>query len=131
MCLLSSCSRKTPRIANRLLRRIRDFANHKDSDTITLKITKEALNALGIDDIGLNVEDRDFLKVLVEKFSGRPVGLSTLAIALSEEKETIEEIIEPYMIQIGFVERTPRGRMATQNAYKYLGVDLPEENKLF
>lgn len=124
-------SRFTPRTANYFLKRCRDFAQvHKkqlDKETV-----KGALAMLSVDEIGLNASDRKFLEVLIEKFSGGPVGLKTMAAALSEEEATIEEVIEPYLIQLGLLERTARGRVATKKAYEHLGFDLPEnlQNKL-
>lgn len=129
--LLAQCSRRTPRIANRLLKRLRDFAHHKNSAKIDLLITKEALECLGIDEIGLNHSDVEFLSVIIEKFQGGPVGLSTLAAALSEEKETIEEIMEPFLIQLGFIQRTARGRVATERAFNHLGIKNFNPNSLF
>ncbi len=118
-------SRFTPRTANYFLKRVRDFAqvNKKELDQQTVK---DALNMLAIDEIGLNSSDRKFLEVLIEKFSGGPVGLKTMGAALSEEEATVEEVIEPYLIQLGLLERTARGRVATKKAYEHLGFDLPE-----
>ncbi len=115
-------SRFTPRTANYFLKRVRDFAqvNKKNLDK---KTTKEALDMLAIDEIGLNSGDRKFLEVLIEKFHGGPVGLKTMAAAISEEESTIEEVIEPYLIQLGLLERTLRGRVATKKAYEHLGFD--------
>ena len=112
-------SRFTPRTANYFLKRCRDFAqvNKKDLDQKTIK---EALNMLAIDDIGLNSSDRKFLEILIEKFNGGPVGLKTIGAAMSEEEATIEEVIEPYLIQLGLLERTARGRIATKKAYEHL-----------
>jgi Holliday junction DNA helicase RuvB len=118
-------SRFTPRIANYFLKRVRDFAQvHKKE--LDQKTTREALNMLGVDDIGLNASDRQFLEILIEKFNGGPVGLKTIAAAMSEEDATIEEVIEPYLIQLGLLERTARGRVATHKAYEHLGFDTPE-----
>jgi Holliday junction DNA helicase RuvB len=118
-------SRFTPRTANYFLKRCRDFAqvNKKSLDK---KTVKEALNMLSIDEIGLNSSDRKFLEVLIEKFKGGPVGLKTMAAALSEEEATLEEVIEPYLIQLGLLERTTRGRVATEKAYKHLDFDIPK-----
>jgi Holliday junction DNA helicase RuvB len=117
-------SRFTPRTANYFLKRVRDFAqvNNKSSvrQDLTQKIVKDALNMLAIDEIGLNPSDRKFLEVLIDKFKGGPVGLKTMAAALSEEEATIEEVIEPYLIQLGLLERTARGRVATKKAYEHL-----------
>lgn len=118
-------SRFTPRTANYFLKRCRDFAqvNKKGLDKQTVK---NALNMLAIDEIGLNQSDRKFLEILIEKFNGGPVGLKTMAAAMSEEEATVEEVIEPYLIQLGLLERSPRGRVATAKAYEHLGFDIPE-----
>ena len=114
-------SRFTPRTANYFLKRCRDFAQvHKK--TLDKKTVEEALRMLSVDESGLNISDRKFLEVLIKKFSGGPVGLKTIAAALSEEEETLEEVIEPYLIQLGFLERTPRGRLATPKAHQHLGL---------
>lgn len=125
---IAKCSRRTPRVANRLIKRVRDFAHHEDSENITLDITKTALDNLGIDEKGLDDADREFLITIIEKFSGGPVGLSTLAAALAEEKETIEEILEPFLIQMGFIQRTPKGRITTNHAFDHLGIKMPKSN---
>lgn len=114
-------SRGTPRIANALLRRIRDFAQVKGSGKVDLEITKYGLNALNIDQYGLDEMDNRILSAVINKFSGGPVGLSTIATAVSEESGTIEEVYEPFLIKEGFLKRTPRGREATELAYKHLG----------
>ncbi len=121
-------SRFTPRTANYFLKRVRDFAqvNKKGLDK---KTVKDALHMLAVDDIGLNSSDRKFLEVLIEKFKGGPVGLNTMSAALSEEEATIEEVIEPYLIQLGLLERTARGRVATKKAYAHLGFTLKEEKQ--
>ncbi len=119
-------SRGTPRIANRLLRRIRDFAQVKGDGAIDLKITKNSLLALDVDEKGLDDIDRKLLSTIIEKFSGGPVGVDTLSAALREDKETIEDVYEPYLLQEGFLERTPRGRFATKNAYQHLGINIPK-----
>lgn len=119
-------SRGTPRIANRLLRRIRDFAQVKGDGAIDLKITKESLLALDVDEKGLDDIDRKLLSAIIEKFSGGPVGVDTLSAALREDKETIEDVYEPYLLQEGFLERTPRGRFATKHAYQHLGINIPK-----
>ncbi|MEO5928694.1 MAG: Holliday junction branch migration DNA helicase RuvB [Candidatus Kapaibacterium sp.] len=116
-------SRGTPRIANRLLRRTRDFADVKGDGTITKEIAMFALTALEVDENGLDDMDKRILTALIEKFNGGPVGLNTLAIAAGEEAGTVEEVYEPYLIQEGFLQRTPRGREATQLAYRHLGLD--------
>jgi holliday junction DNA helicase RuvB len=117
-------SRFTPRTANYFLKRCRDFAQvHKRK--LDYETVKGALDMLAIDEIGLNASDRKFLEVLVEKFKGGPVGLKTMAAAMSEEEATLEEVVEPYLIQLGLLERTARGRIATEKAYNHLGFDLP------
>lgn len=113
-------SRFTPRTANYFLKRVRDFAQVHKKD-LTEKTVREALNMLAIDEIGLNSSDRKLLEILIEKFKGGPVGLKTIAAATSEEEATVEEVIEPYLIQLGLLERTARGRMATKKAYEHLG----------
>jgi Holliday junction DNA helicase RuvB len=119
-------SRGTPRIVNRLLRRIRDFAQVKGDGAIDLKITKESLLALDVDEKGLDDIDRKLLSTIIEKFGGGPVGVDTLSAALREDKETIEDVYEPYLLQEGFLERTPRGRFATKHAYQHLGISIPK-----
>ncbi|MFA5778033.1 MAG: Holliday junction branch migration DNA helicase RuvB [Candidatus Paceibacterota bacterium] len=119
-------SRFTPRTANYFLKRCRDFAQVHKKD-LNKKTVKEALNMLAIDDIGLNSSDRKFLEILIEKFNGGPVGLKTIGAAMSEEEATVEEVIEPYLLQLGLLERSPRGRIATKKAYEHLGFDLPED----
>jgi len=119
-------SRFTPRTANYFLKRCRDFAQvHKK--TLDKGTVKDALNMLSVDDIGLNASDRKFLEILIEKFKGGPVGLKTMAAALSEEEATLEEVVEPYLIQLGLLERTARGRVATSKSYEHLGFDLKTE----
>ncbi|MBQ5762197.1 MAG: Holliday junction branch migration DNA helicase RuvB [Clostridia bacterium] len=115
-------SRGTPRIANRLLRRVRDFAQIKGSGVITKEISDMALNALEVDALGLDHVDRNVLESIIYKFSGGPVGLDTLAAATGEEATTIEDVYEPYLIQLGFISKTPRGRIAMPNAYKHLNI---------
>jgi len=124
-------SRGTPRVANRLLRRIRDFAQVKGDGRITENLAKDSLDRLDVDELGLDDMDKRIINVLIGKFHGGPVGLSTLAAAVGEEAETIEEIYEPYLIQEGLLDRTPRGRVATQGAYKHLDIDkIPKQGKL-
>ena len=120
-------SRGTPRIANRLLKRVRDYAAVLGNGTITLDIAKIALNKLDIDDIGLDSIDRRLLTTMIEKYKGKPVGIETLATTLGEEVTTIEDVYEPYLIQIGYISRTPRGRIALPEAYKHLGIKYEEE----
>lgn len=125
-------SRGTPRIANALLRRVRDFAQIKGNGTIDLEISKYALNALNVDAHGLDEMDNKILLTIINKFKGGPVGLSTLATAVSESSETIEEVYEPFLIQEGFIMRTPRGREVTDKAYKHLGkVNINIQGGLF
>ncbi|MFH1252933.1 MAG: Holliday junction branch migration DNA helicase RuvB [Candidatus Uhrbacteria bacterium] len=119
-------SRRTPRIANRLLRRVRDYAAVKADGRITKPTAEEALKMLEVDQHGLDQVDRRLLEVLIEKFNGGPVGIGTLAAATQEEAETIEDVYEPFLIQLGFLQRTPRGRMATPKAYEHLGKVPPE-----
>lgn len=116
-------SRRTPRVANRLLKRVRDYAEVKHSGKVTSDIAKAALDMLDIDPEGLDALDRKFLLLVIEKFKGGPVGLNTLASALSEEMDTLENIVEPFLLQQGFIERTARGRVATERAYGHLGVE--------
>lgn len=118
---LAKRSRGTPRIANRLLRRVRDFAEYEKLDGINLAITKKALTLMDVDELGLDVTDRTVLEAIIDKFGGGPVGLDTLAAATGEETSTIEDVVEPFLIQLGFVSRTPRGRVCTKNAYEHLG----------
>jgi Holliday junction DNA helicase RuvB len=114
-------SRGTPRIANRLLRRVRDYAQVKAHGRITKPVAEEALRLLEVDPIGLDKMDTMLLMTMIDKFSGGPVGVETLAAAIGEEKDTIEDVYEPFLIQAGFVQRTPRGRVATQLAYEHFG----------
>ncbi|HEV2287942.1 MAG TPA: Holliday junction branch migration DNA helicase RuvB [Candidatus Acidoferrales bacterium] len=118
-------SRGTPRVANRLLRRVRDFAEVRAGGKITLSVAKEALQMLGVDDHGLDEIDRNLLLAIIQKYGGGPVGLNTLAASLSEEEDAIEEIYEPYLMQLGLLDRTQRGRVATALAYKHFGMDEP------
>ncbi|WP_281519206.1 Holliday junction branch migration DNA helicase RuvB [Acidaminococcus timonensis] len=120
-------SRGTPRVANRLLKRVRDFAEVAGCDTITRDVCRRAMERLEIDDLGLDQNDRRLLKKLVKDFGGRPVGVDTLAASLNEEAETLEDVYEPYLMQLGMLQRTPKGRQATLAAYRYLGVPYPEE----
>jgi len=122
---IASRSRGTPRIANALLRRVRDFAQIKGNGTIDLDITRIALKALHVDAYGLDEMDNKILTTLIDKFKGGPVGINTLATAVSESGETIEEVYEPFLIQEGFLMRTPRGREVTEKAYKHLGKTMP------
>jgi Holliday junction DNA helicase RuvB len=117
--------RGTPRVANRLLRRARDFAEVRAAGRITRAVAQESLSMLGIDSSGLDEVDRNLMLALLDKYGGGPVGVGTLAAALSEEEDAIEEMYEPYLMQIGMIDRTPRGRMATSRAYEYFGRELP------
>ena len=119
-------SRGTPRIANRLLRRVRDFAQVKGNGMITGELARESLNLLQVDRLGLDHIDHKLLKGIIEKFKGGPVGLDTIAATIGEEAETIEDVYEPYLLQIGFLQRTPRGRMVTDAVYKHFQMEVPE-----
>ncbi|MCM3568421.1 Holliday junction branch migration DNA helicase RuvB [Neobacillus mesonae] len=118
-------ARGTPRIANRLLRRVRDFAQVKGNGEIHLPLAKEALELLQVDRLGLDHIDHKLLKGIIEKFRGGPVGLDTIAASIGEEAETIEDVYEPYLLQIGFLQRTPRGRMVTAEVYRHFGMEVP------
>ncbi len=126
---LAKRSRGTPRIANRMIKRVRDFAQVLGDGTITLDITDKALSCIGVDELGLDENDRAVLEALAVKFKGRPVGIDTLAAATNEDAGTIEDVIEPYLIQLGFVARTPRGRVAMPQAFEHLGLPVPEDPK--
>jgi Holliday junction DNA helicase RuvB len=128
---LSLSSRQTPRIANRLLRRVRDFADMKNKKTIDIETVNEALKALGIDDLGLDNIDRTILQTIISKFEGGPVGLNTISAAISEEQDTVEDIYEPFLLKLGFLERTPRGRIATSRAYNHLGIPGKRQPQIF
>ncbi|MBR1707489.1 MAG: Holliday junction branch migration DNA helicase RuvB [Clostridia bacterium] len=119
-------SRGTPRIVNRLLRRVRDFAQVRGDGKITLKLAQDALNLLQVDDLGLDRVDREILTTMMVKFEGRPVGLDTLAATTGEDAVTIEDVVEPYLMQLGFVMRTPRGRICTKAAYEHMKLPLPK-----
>jgi holliday junction DNA helicase RuvB len=122
-------ARKTPRVANRLLKRVRDYAQVHEQGKVSKKNAQEALAMLEIDDLGLESTDRLIISTIIEKFNGGPVGVETLAAATFEEKDTICDIYEPYLMQIGFLARTPQGRIATQLAYKHLGLKAPEDGQ--
>lgn len=128
---VASRSRGTPRIVNKLLRRTRDFAQVDGLDTIDQKIADKALNALDVDSNGLDEMDVRMLRAIIENYKGGPVGLSTLGVAVGEDKGTIEEVYEPYLIKEGFLQRTPKGRVATAKAYQYLGISSSAEGSLF
>ena len=124
-------ARGTPRIANRLLKRVRDFAQVRHDGRVTLPVAREALAMLEVDDAGLDAVDRVLLRAIAEKFAGGPVGLDTLAAAVSEDTETIEDVYEPYLLQEGYLKRTPRGRVATERAYRHLGLAPPSGGTLW
>jgi len=125
--LIASRARRTPRVANRLLKRVRDYAQVKSDGIVTPDITEDALTHLEIDAVGLDESDRRILHAIITKFNGGPVGLSALAASTSEEIATIEEIYEPYLLQLGLLNRTPRGRVATPRAYEHLGFPVPKQ----
>lgn len=120
-------ARGTPRVGLRLLRRVRDFAEARADGVITVPVTQEALALMEIDHLGLDDVDRRILSTIIEKFGGGPVGLDTIGAAISEDSATIMDVYEPYLIQLGFIDRTPRGRACTEHAYNHLGIDFPEE----
>jgi holliday junction DNA helicase RuvB len=124
--MIAEASRGTPRIANRILKRVRDWAQVYADGCIQDQQVREALKALGIDTMGIDQQDRAYLEAIIKKFSGGPVGVDTLAACLSEESETLEDVIEPYLLQKGFLDRTSKGRMATALAYDYMGIPFPE-----
>jgi Holliday junction DNA helicase RuvB len=125
--LIAQRSRQTPRIANRLLARVRDYAVARASGAITFEVAAEALRVYEVDDLGLDKVDRSILESIVQKFGGGPVGLNTLAIAVGEEPETVEDAYEPFLLQSGLIKRTQRGRMATAHAYTHLGMEPPSD----
>jgi len=127
--LVAGRARGTPRIANRLLRRVRDYAQVRATGTITLEVAHAGLKLLEVDEHGFDEVDRKLLRTIIDKFGGGPVGLGTIAAAISEEKDAIEDIYEPFLIQIGFLDRTPRGRVATPLAYGYFGLVAPDERR--
>ncbi len=120
-------SRGTPRIVNRLLRRVRDFAEIKADGCVTGSVANAALNMLDVDSLGLDLMDRKLLLAVLQKFEGGPVGVDSLAAAISEERDTIEDVLEPYLIQQGFLKRTSRGRIATSAAYQHFGISMPHK----
>ena len=124
---LAKRSRKTPRIANRLFKRVRDFALVENGSIITKEITMDALKRLKVDDLGLDAIDKEYLLALINKFNGGPVGVATIATSIGEEQTTIEDVIEPYLLQEGFIKRTLRGRVAEKKAYEHLGIDCIEK----
>jgi Holliday junction DNA helicase RuvB len=133
---ISGRSRGTPRVANRLLRRVRDYAQVEAQGVITQDVAKAALDMLSVDDRGLDKMDRHIMLTIIQKFSGGPIGLDTLSAAVSEEKDTLEDVYEPFLIQMGFIKRTPRGRVATPLAYSHFGLPMndcapQQQKKLF
>jgi holliday junction DNA helicase RuvB len=124
-CAIADRARGTPRVANRLLKRVRDYAEVRSAGVISEDVAGMALQLLEVDSGGLERIDREILRTIVEKFEGGPVGLSTLAVAIGEEQDTIEDVYEPYLVKSGLLKRTPRGRVATARAYEHLGVELP------
>jgi len=126
---LAARSRGTPRISNRLLRRVRDYAQVRADGSVTPSVALDALKLLGVDEYGFDEMDRKILMAVIEKFHGGPVGLSTIAAVISEERDTIEDIYEPFLLQIGFLERTPRGRVATERAYRHFGLQRTDSQK--
>jgi Holliday junction DNA helicase RuvB len=126
---LGKRSRGTPRIANRLLRRVRDFSQVGGHDIISAKVADSALTMLNVDHLGLDEMDRRILLTIIEKFQGGPIGLETLATAVCEEKNTLEDVYEPFLIQSGFLMRTPRGRMATETAFKHFSIPIKTTNQ--
>src|SRR5690606_31196110 len=124
-------SRGTPRIANRLLRRVRDFAEVRAEGHVTLDVCRDALQLMEVDANGFDEADRRLLRTIIDKFGGGPVGLGSLSAAIGEEKDAIEDIYEPFLIQIGFLDRTPRGRVATPRAYEYFGLMAPRKDTLW
>lgn len=127
---IASRSRGTPRIANRLLKRVRDYAQVRGDGVITKQMAQEALTLLDVDDLGLDRVDRTILTTMMKKFDGRPVGLDTLAATTGEDAVTIEDVVEPYLMQLGFIMRTPRGRICTQAAYDHMKIPMPQSGKL-
>ena len=122
-------ARGTPRVAIRLLRRVRDYAQVRGDGSVTAGIATQALELLDVDKLGLDDLDRRVLRAIIEKFGGGPVGLDTIAASISEESDTIEDVVEPYLLQLGFLDRTPRGRVATRRAYEHLGMAFPERSE--
>ena len=125
---IATRSRGTPRVANRLLKRVRDFAEVRGAGHIDGAVAREALEMLEVDEAGLDRLDRDILRTICQKFDGGPVGLSTLAVAVGEEQDTLEDVYEPYLLQQGYLKRTPRGRVATRAAFEHLGLEAPREH---
>jgi Holliday junction DNA helicase RuvB len=126
---IASRGRGTPRVAIRLLRRVRDFAQVRGDGVITREIAKQALDLLNVDNLGLDEMDRRVIETVIKKYNGGPVGLNTIAASISEEADTIMDVVEPYLLQLGFLERTSQGRTATRLAYEHLGVPYPDEGQ--
>lgn len=126
---IARSSRKTPRVGNRMIKRVRDFAQINDHDLITKEIARKAFEMMEVDELGLEPTDRHILETIIKKFNGGPVGIQTIAAATSEEIQTIEDVYEPFLIQLGFLARTPRGRVATENAYSHLGYKYQGEDQ--
>jgi Holliday junction DNA helicase RuvB len=126
---IASRGRGTPRVALRLLRRVRDYAEVRADGVITRRVAQDALDLLEVDSLGLDDMDRRVLQTIIEKYQGGPVGLSTIAASISEEPDTIMDVVEPYLLQLGFIDRTPQGRTATQQAYSHLGVQVPDDEQ--
>lgn len=122
-------SRKTPRVGNRIIKRVRDYAQINDHETIDSAVARKALEMMDVDRLGLEPTDRFILETIIKKFNGGPVGIQTIAAATSEEVETIEDVYEPFLIQLGFLVRTPRGRMVTEQGYHHMGIDMPENHQ--
>jgi len=129
-CEIASRSRRTPRIANRLLKRVRDYAQVHGNGILSEAVCRDAFAIMEIDDLGLDWVDRKILETIIDKFNGGPVGLNTIAASTGEEMETVEDVYEPYLMQLGFLDRSPRGRLATDLAYKHLGKSRPDQGKL-
>ena len=123
-------SRGTPRVANRLLKRVRDFSQVRGTGVIDKEITDSTLKSLGIDEMGLESLDREILTLIIDRFKGGPVGIDTIAAAIGEERVTIEDVYEPYLIQAGFLHRTQKGRMVSEEAYRHLGIVHPLDEQL-
>ena len=127
---IASRSRGTPRIANRLLRRVRDYAEVEAEGSVTEPVARAAMDLLEVDPLGFDSMDRKLLMTVIEKFEGGPVGIESLAAAVGEERGTLEDVVEPYLIQEGFLQRTSRGRIATNNAYRHFGLQMPSSREI-
>jgi len=125
---IASRSRGTPRVANRILRRVRDYAEVRADGVITEDVACDALAMFDVDELGLDRLDRKILSTIIDKFGGGPVGVETIAASVNEERDTIEDVYEPYLMQLGLIDRTPRGRVVTVNAYQHLGRELPADD---